>query len=321
MPSILTRNYVANPLGIADFIDDLRTAALAFGWTVDDYQTNKNWSSGWVAGTENFLQLSSGGWGGNQGMVFRFRSTADGYLYFKVIDPNYPTYSSISTHPVFQNSWAPDSSPTSYTYSRFNLPTGSYPGNYFYGNDKFIACHIQVYTSVVFSFAFGTIDLFKPYRAQTNDLIFMWSGSAGNSYTYDQVFTTPTQWNCWTGWVAGATQQRIVWWDGASRYTDCQISTAPVRNETYSSIIGNFTKYGKCLTFNEFSGRTMALSPTCFIKKTSSGLWEPVGHYPCAVINFANLNIDEEITYGTETYRVMPTLFNSYPYGVAYRTA
>lgn len=310
--------------GAKDLLSKLKDFATAYGWVAENYQTSKVWglvsgvTYGWIAGDQDFLDLSSTGYGSQ---VLRFRLLVDPYdasddtLYTCPIDPANPSVSTASaTSAHLQNSWQ-----TTY-YDKMSLPRGTIPQVWFFGDAKFILVVVQVSATEVATFAWGLPELDS--GLQNDALIWHWPGhymgNESSTFSWQTLTTNLTYWwNCFgvtfpyqTGYLAH--------WTAAARATDYVKSNMGIAT---TAVAGNFTKLDDVLAVNGFTNKRTLVRPTSFLKNVSTGVWYPAGVLPVAYCKFTGLSIGSTITYGAESYLAFPVVLSTHDYGIAVRIA
>lgn len=313
-----------------DLLVKLESFASGLGWTTE-IQHDKAWTDtgggvyGWTAGSYDFLELKSAGYG-PQNLVFRFlwnpvTPSTRGDLSYSLIDPNNPTYSTASAvYPHLQ-----DQVNTTNTYDHMSLPDAAFAdGAYFFGNSRFIAVMIGLYTDLVASFAFGLPDLLPELRIEP-EISFFWPGqyyfSASTTYYWDYI-KTASNYLYWKGlWGYPATV-------GVYQWYQAKVNSAATNNVTTNLIMnndtaptGDFTNLQYLVKYNSFSDKRIGAQPTVFLKDTVSGQWFPCGVMPFIMIPYSGLSIAGTLTYGSDTYRTFPSQNQSFNYGYGFRTA
>lgn len=315
--SLLNYTYHASPTSHKDVLSKLRTFAVAQGWSSDEYLTNKGWSNGWIAGTADFLQLSTNGYG-TQDAIVRFYFEGAGVdalcepCRFRGTLPGKGTYNPTSaTNAVDQDTY--------YSYGLFNmpqLPSGNHVGVWFFGNDKFIMCIDRVSTTTCVSWMFGIPELFD-----TTDVFYGIQTSAINGVSnpkYYNINTQPTYWNAPWNEIFAASSTIPYYYDGAGlTIGKVKLSSSISYSDTQGASAG-FTTLFPMLQKNVYSGKRVLIKPTIF-GKLQSDLWKPVGTLPLYHLNYDGLTFGEQIVYGAETYICFPNCIQSRKYGVAFR--
>ena len=321
--SLLNYTYHAAPTSHKDVLSKFRTFAIAQGWNSDAYETSKDWLGpspySWKAGTSDFLQLSSNGYG-TQDIIVRFHfegTVADAlseYCYFHGTKPGFGTpVNTLATIPVLQNAY------TVYqNFSKCGLPSGSHIGCWFFGNDKILIVVDQVTTTFAILWWCGSIEMFDP----SQDCFVCWTSDVSNSTPkYYNAVAEQAQWNSpWYDVPALISGSGSYWWNGAGKsYTEINISSGFTVGDTISISAAGFTKLGYVVHANAFSGKRVLIKPTVFGLKSS--LWYPIGTMPLYNIVYSGLTFGEQINYGSETYICFPNCFHTRKYGTAFRIA
>jgi hypothetical protein len=309
--------------GAKDLLSKLRTFATTYGWVSENYQVSKAWAAigggsyGWVAGDQDFLDLSSTGYGSQ---VLRMRLLVDPYdalddtLYNCPINPTNVVVSTTSaTSPHLQQNQQTTN------WNRTSLPKGTIPQVWFFGNAHFILVVAQVSATAVVTFAFGLPELDS--GMQDESMMFHWPGhymaDETATYSWQNLSTYYTQWwNC-LGWVGGTVGAgTVAWWGAAIRSSEHYKTNMRILT---TAVAGEFNQLDDVLSLNGFSGKRTMVRPTVFLKDTSTGVWYPAGNMATYYTIFSGLTIGQTLTYGAEEYLIFPTLLNSYTYGMAVR--
>lgn len=318
--TLLNYIYHAAPTSHKDVLSKFRTFAVVRGWSNDEYQTSVDWASGgWVAGTSDFLQLSTNAYG-TQDVIARFFFEGTGAdalsenCYIKGVKPGFGTYdTATTTNPYLQDVY------NNYgNIGNMGLPSGSHIGCWFFGNDKILMAVDQVTTTFCIFWWCGSIEMFDT----SQDCFVCFSGAVSTALI--KYYNADTQSGYWIPpWMDVATISAggPYWWDGSGRSsTDIKRSSGFTHADTVSGGC-SFTKLANVVTANTFSGRRVLIKPTIFGKISSTGLWHPAGTLPLYHMVYSGLSIGEEIAYGSENYIVFPNCFQTRKYGTAFRIA
>ena len=323
--SLLNYQVHYNPTSHKDVLSKIRTFAVARGWTSDKYVTSKDWlwDSGnskydWLAGTSDFLQLYSNGYGTHE-LVYRLHwegTGVDGLSEWGHLTGMKPgkrtTNDQIGTKPYLQDTFS-----GAYGYTD-SFPSGAHVALWLFGNDKFIIVVDQVSSDTLLMFYFGTIELFQEAMS-TYSFCRMAQFSTTNHKWYNMklydYWNTP--WD--SGWnVTSGGHYLQCWWDGNSSSADrvrhnCKFTTI----DTYSHFA--FNSLPRIVRANSFTGKRVLLKPTVFGQRRSDNVWMPIGTFPIYRIECSGLQIGEKVTYGSEEYLVFPNIYAGRKYGVAFR--
>jgi len=323
-------NYVkySNPTSHKDVLSKLRTFALDRGWTVDYYETSKQWAydsgssqydflSGQTYDHDN-LQIYTNGYG-NQDVVVRFRADDDSgdpqeeQLWVRGIDPSYRNVDhSNSDDPISQNFF------TGTYFQPLSLSPGTMPAVWFFGNDKFICGVVQVASNFIQTFFCGVIELFDQ---STNDGIWEVSTcyySASSNAWYNLIGSTNMNFACFWSPDGDSSYYYKFWFEGDKTAGRIDSNCGFGADDGY---LGEFNKLSYCVRQNAWTGKRVLIKPTLFGQRRSDNVWYPIGTYPFYCIEFAGLQIGQELTYGSERYIVFPTAFPDRQYGFAFRIA
>ena len=313
-----------------------RTFATATcGWTEVEYRDNCGWSTGWIAGSDTYLELYSKGFS-DFNLHARIRAGIDDIYdcwWYKIIDPAIFDYSTvISKHPVWQNSILPDnfsgrtSSSSSSTYGLVNVPT-TIPKVWFFGDYYYLAVHFQVTDDKCWSIAFGLPLLNVDFRSGWVDIHdFVWCGW-GQRF----IYTGGSAWNYTSDisdlyafgnlYQRGTTGSRFVaYWNGVGAYYDRLATGAYLSNYNSSQLGSHFLTYYKSVAKNSYADNDRMLRKNHYA--VIEGTMKIIGESPNYMCKHNGLDIGAKITKGAKEYLVFPAShrINS-NYGIAYRIA
>lgn len=327
MTMLLNEQIHYSVTGSKDMLNKLRQFAIAQGWTADYYQANSEWDTslpyGWISGNTDNLQLFSSGYG-NQNMIYRFRAynriSGQDLFDFRSIEPANRTHSSITTHPLNQNAWnagfpayyAPIGTNDFERIRRFSLPDGTFD-LYLYGNEKVIFVIAKVSTATLITFTFGTFDLFRDWQSTTELNYLMWPQLYYGDHisTWDNMLDNKDDWKDLYGaisdYVYNSNYYQCIYWEAAGRTANHLCSNySPYANTQINAVPGYFNKALNSLVYNSFTNKRVAFNSTFFIKNDTTDAWYPLGISPMAYVNGLNLEIGDQIDFGSETYRCFP---------------
>ena len=172
---------------------------------------------------------------------------------------------------------------------------------------------------------FGTIDLFPSWRNYEGGLFFSWPmGIYGTSAVYSwTVINENDEYWLWGPGVRYTNYVPAVYWQGALRYyTHYGVNWRPTNMQNVWDVTsGEFNRPLKFLNNNTFTDKRVAFQPTVFCKDDTLGVWYPMGNMYFSYINGEDLTIGEEITFGSDTYRVFPIMYSTFDIWQAYRTS
>lgn len=321
--SLLNYQVHYNPTSHKDVLSKFRAFALARGWTIDKYETSKDWlwdggKYDWLAGTSDFLQIYSNGYG-SQDLIFRFHFEGTGvdgqseWCYLGGIDPSNRTPNDQSS----QKPYLQDTFIGTYGYCE-GLPSGSHVALWLFGNDKHLIMVDQVSADIVLMFFVGTFELFQESMSTVAMARFtQWSISKAKWYeakVNDNYFVSP--WDKYH--TTEASSYRIFWWDG-NKTGGARVR--PNVHFTNSDGFGTnvFNSLSRGVRSNSFTGKRVLFKPTYFGQRYADDVWMPIGTLPFYRIESAGLQIGENVKYGSEEYLVFPNTFPSRKYGTAFR--
>jgi len=299
------------PTSAKDALSKLRSFMITQGWTSEEYQTSVDWASdgdgtySWHAGSDDFLQISSDGYGSQ---VLRVRILVEydsGYAnhyrwHCHVIDPtagsNY--LDTTSTNPVDQDRMGDRAN-----YNWMSVPSGSFNELYLFGNDKWILIGFRCTSTTYITCHFGTPELYSEYQDTTE---IAWGPACAsrvdNDFYWDELDSGLHTNRFFTPFVL-TTAFDLVWWRAASR------DSGYMRYNIYTNTANGLAEFWNDLLdvvqVNSWTGKRIMQQPLVLLLNTSS-VWEPVGHHPCHFIRMSGLSLGETLTYGTEQYMCFP---------------
>jgi hypothetical protein len=180
-------------------------------------------------------------------------------------------------------------------------------------------------TSVI-TFPVGTIQLFSEWWNYTDGLFFVWyAGTLGaaSQYKWYNMADNPANWYPPATRELSSSSGYHVWFDGAARdSTYYRSNFAPTSSQDPDEATqGAFNKMQYMISYNTYTNKRVAMSSTIFVADPSTSIWYPCGTLPFAWTNGRELSIGEQITFGSDVYRVFPGVFSPYRIWQAYRTA
>lgn len=326
--SLLNYQVHYNPTSHKDVLSKFRAFALAQGWTIDKYETSKDWlwdgaKYDWLAGNTDFLQIYSNGYG-SQDLIFRFHFEGTGVdgqsegSYITGINPNERTPDDqISTKPYLQDEYMGSRNVNTNT-----LPPGAHVALWLFGNDKHLIAVDQVSASIVIMWFVGTFELFNPGMATVAfcRATFIYTSGA-TVWKWYQAESYPNQYvSPWDTYSSSASYSYYhqYWWDGAWQNGE-RIKPNISFNGSDAVQLHVFNSLSRAVRANTFTGKRVLIKPTYFGKRVSDDVWMPIGTLPFYRIESSGLQIGESVTYGSEEYLVFPNTFPSRKYGQAFR--
>lgn len=360
MPSVMTMTTHVAPSSPTDILLKIKEFLDALGWTITEWRTNCAWNTsspyGWLAGTQSFLQVKTTGYG-NQNAIYRFQAVDDGLyngcseasggsiannwaggqIRYSMVDPRYPTYATSATVPRDQNSLISIGASYNRYYSALRLPAGAAVKMWLFGNDKFCWVAIQLSATYITHIAFGVPELLN--QAWPGGQFIYVAGRPGDSF-----------WECWWGYgmdVNNSMHPCYGYIPGV--YTANQV-THPALHYALNNRPGESGRVAigpasmeQVLIPSSWSGIRPMLQEPMYYYSTAEGVYRQHAVAPwCRCAFMGGLAIGEELTYGAETYVVLPVwgcycmnydstgqrFPGSYPgdaiynlFGVAFRTA
>lgn len=304
--TVLNKEYHSNLAHEKEWLEKLKDFCLAQSWTIDTYETDKDWSSGtgFIDGEGNgddYLFVSSSGFG-SQDLVYRMKTTPSGTANSNYIEIGAFTTTAFSTatslNPVIQT-------------DKFNaqklaigLPSATILSTWFFGNNKFIYAPTQIESDYIEHFAFGSIELFDTSETEGN-----WVGhnrTTTSQHWFDKDDTV----------VPFDNYDESILYDGDGKDnagTDFRTSS---NNSTFSE---NFFGYGHLLTPNNYSQARPMQKHIYFVEDDSDGLWFPLGTSWVYRVNTQGLSIGQTLKLDSEEYICFPFRKAEHELGVAVR--
>lgn len=289
-----------------DFLSKLRTFAIAQGWTVDTYETDKNWvnGTGFVSGGgsgEDYLFISSSGFG-SQSLFYRLatRNINANNNFIECgafLDNVFETNTSTKPH-LQTDKWNTN------TLS-LGMPDGAILKTWFFGNDKCLHAVNLIESDYLEHMFFGSVELFDTTEAE------------GYFSGYSRT-TTLQEWFDKNADNPYDRLDRSLYYNGSAK-SAADAKTNFTCNKT--SVTGTaFFSYGQVLTSNNFSP-IRPLEKQIYFVEDLDGQWLPLGNTWAFRLDFTGLNIGQSYFFGAEEYLVFPYGKQGENNGVAFRIA
>lgn len=290
--TVLAYEVHANLADHHAFLEKLKDFCNSQGWTVDDFQSSVQWAwdgakYDWLAGSESFLEVTSTGYGA-QVLNFRFRTEATGadadseWLQMGA-QLGEAINTALSTHPVEQDDW------NLYRYTSFNPTT--LPTVWFFGLDaKFVLAVVKFSADYCNFLTFGSPELFDTADDEGN-----WAGYS---------FSGLSKWYNKNDFIPFDVDSNNIWYDANRVVTARQAINTTFT--TANNFGGEFAKYGRMITRNDYSEVRPVIKPLVYIKHVADDLWRRLGTFPIFRIDHRGLKIGEKVTYGSEEYLTFP---------------
>lgn len=335
-------NYVTyEGVTAKQILDYLRQFLNAQGWTQKEYFTDRGWdASGWIAGTRDFLDMYSKGFG-SFNIRARFAagpdvSGGDDAFWFKIINPNNQEYSiGTSTHPVWQNSKLPDALEGLNSMGRSNYTATNTAGLislpislekvWIVGDYRFLAMHFKISDDLVFSFAMGLPDLYVDFRSvwtKCHDFVCCWHGQKFNGYNSPEIWSTDPADLEGTGYLfeRGGTYQYTGFYDNAQRnYGTFKCGT--YRYDWDGTVNNDLIGHASMVHRLNYADNDRILLKQYYFYN-NGGVYYILGESPGYIVNSAGLEIGSIITKGSKEYLIFPVFHRTQAsLGVAYRIA
>jgi hypothetical protein len=301
--SLLNYEVHINVTDHHNFALKLKNACATFGWTVQTWEANKAWAAlgggvyGWAAGTEDFLEVRSAGFGA-QAMQFRLRLEHTGTLTNRWLQLGafYGTLgydTANATHPVTRATGA-IANWNSYRY--FGVSSDVMPTVWFFGNEKVVLWVIKYDQTYVQVGGFGSLDLIDSAETQG-----FWAGYIQTSNTLEWYDKTVS--NCFDFLNLCTRWNSIVLTDN----TDVKLSYRGAAGK-YNPGTDTFLGYSRIASVeNRYSTiRPLAPKQDIWIKDSADSKWFMLGHHWIYRIQHEGLLIGQELTYGAEKYLAFP---------------
>lgn len=288
----------------------------SIGWTITDYRTNVQWGDigggvyGWVSGSEDYLQITSAGYGAQE-LNFRFQTLEDA-------GDSQNTYIETACRRPGESALDTTSSarPTDYSYdersggmsgiNRISLKDGTMNKLYLFGNSKILIAVVDIDGSLAQVFFFGSIEVFDATEIQCN-----YGGIAFDAKWYD--------------YVASSANHRVEFnevdntilkdgnWNAQKNYRGLSVAFG------YTDVVNadalKYAGYSNVINRNNYSGKRVIVKPIVYI--FSSSVWRPYGTLPIYPIEFTGLTIGQNLIYGTDEYLCFPNCGITRKYGFA----
>jgi len=300
--SLLNYEVHLNVADHHDFMLKLKNVCQAQGWTVQTWEPSKVWASigggqyGWVAGGEDFLEVRSVGFG-SQDMQYRLRleNTGTNNNRWLQLGAFYGTLgydTANATHPVTRAAGA-ITNWNSYRY--FGLSSDVMPAVWFFGNSKVILWVVKYDLTYIQVGGIGSLDLIDPATTQG-----YWAGYIQTSSLYEWYDKQVS--NCFDVINFG------VRWNSAAQVdgTGLKLSYRGASGK-YTPGADNFLGYSRiAVVENRYSSvRPLAPRQDIWIKDTDNK-WFMLGHHFVYRLQHENLQIGQELAYGSEKYIAFP---------------
>ena len=294
--SVLQMTTFDAVLGVDDYVEKLKDTMLAYGWTLHDFLQNVQWQNGtgFVAGDESFLQMSTTGFG-SQTVFVRIRTLTDsGDVLNKNLQVGMHKTNVFSTatptHPVLQGNW------NTLTDSSTSYSPNSIPMLWIFGNDKFIHTVAQHNNTQVVHQTFGVMFENDPSMTE-GEFCAINSSTLQKWYTGNQRFP----------------MDGIVdfFYDGQLKSTTNNGADRSFRVNGNSTLNEDFGHSAEGLeNSNDFSERRLIDSQIFYIQDTDGQYFD---HSRCDVARCftGDLPIGHELVFGTKKYVTFPNADNA----------
>lgn len=278
----------------------LKDFAVAQGWTNVEYQTSKAWTNlgggvyGWAAGSEDFLLLTSPGWG-SQTLQFRMRvypTSGDALDNTFEIQGHKGTtsYDTGSTHPLLKTA-------TVWSINRpwHSLPSSTIPVTWLFGNDKFLMVVCKVDDEFCVFIPFGTFELVDPSETEADFLPWNVTAYGPTQRWYSHQISFPYDFST----------ADCIYYDGARKASTGGVNwTMSTSTNTYSG--SKFDNYGRAVLRNIYSAIRPIFKQKFYVQKTSDSRYRLLGSAWVYRIWTEGLQIGQKIKYGSDEYLVFP---------------
>lgn len=279
----------------------LKDFAVAQGWTNAEYQTSKAWTNtgggvyGWTAGTEDFLILTSAGFGA-QSLQFRIRvfpTSGD------ALDNTFEiqghkgatTYGTDSVHPIVKTA-------TVWTINRpwHSLPSSTIPVTWLFGNSKFLMVICKVDDQYTVCIPFGSPDLVDPAETECDFLPWQSSTYGSTQKWYNHNMTIPFD----------LATTDVIYFDGARKGSTGSVNFV-LTNTTGNVTNFKFGSYGLGVRQNNYSLIRPIFKQKIWVQKASDSRYRMVGTSWVYRVWTEGIAIGQKIKYGSDEYLFFPS--------------
>ncbi len=277
----------------------LKDFAVAQGWTLVSYQTNVQWASigggsfGFIAGTEDFLHLTSTGFG-SQSLQYRLRiqnnasDSLDGIVYVYGHKGSTSYNASSATHPAAQTS--PSQLWTIRPEHSFPRGGSPIPTTWLFGNSKFLLVVCKVDDDFIQTMCFGSTDLVDSAEAEGD--FYPWK-----STTYG---TSQRWYNHNVGFSLDNTTVECIYYDGARKSTTAGANFVLTTGNGYTN--SKFDAYGRCIQRNIYSEIRPIFKQKYYTIKASDSRYRLLGTGWVYRLWTEGLIEGQKIKYGANEY-------------------
>lgn len=301
--------------GCASVLQALATFCTSYGWTVDN---NAAYSGGWWLAVHN------------------------GSCYLNFVAPSADNIITVYGATGFNSGSAPSAQANTSPGVQFTAATGPYSAYHFFSSSSGTYLHalVEVSASVFAHFHGGQINAVGGASPGIYVSTSRWYAYAptysgdptpntADSYNNGKPFESgSTQYN--STWVACTVDSTFRWFGGA---------TAPARlgamgvGQSNPYPLPGWQRSGIMASPNRFNGIAVLYPIPVFAERAAGGLFSLIGEVPdTRYVNMANNNSKDEITIGTDVWKVFPMVANvspglgvangpasSYPFGLAFK--
>lgn len=304
--SILTQTVKEN-LTHHQWLGELKLFLESLGsWVIVDYLTSTQWKTtspfGFIAGSESFLEITNVGYG-SQAMRYRFRAQQAGTAQEWIeLSGNTAVRALNSTLPCDQNQWNSN--------QHISFKPSAIEKAWFFGNTKFVVCFIKFSSDFVQCVTFGSLELYDTAKTDCYMVGYVGTSTATTMHWSDASKSLQLPFDL---------RDTCFFWESgglsiANMAQNIQFNTA-------SADAGQFYKLGLAVKRNAYSNQRSLFKTKYMFKRTSDGLFEPVGELPLYRADVTNLAIGEEISIGSKKFICFPALYLERTKGVAVRVA
>ena len=326
----MTTTTYTTGYNLVEKIRDYLTGLANNPWSNDDEQTDKTWSSGWVAGSGKFLETSLT----ILGRTLRYRFFAEPFgapvehrFRHTGIDPTAGAYANVATHPCLQDYYGPGSP----CYGCSTPHDAVSRDLYFFTFDdsdlegSFVAVVAQYSSTEYMNFAFGLPHLDDEFQSGYNYGQAVWPGGQFSVYEWSDMTSELTQWQPFHSAKLCAAKT-MMWFNGAAGTSGTHYFQNIWADNSYTWATNNQTdshndRMAIALRPITFADKRMMVKPTVFWSNTAGNGQYPVGTLPVYILPFTGLTTATQYTWGGSTYIVFPNNITSQDYGFAFRIA
>lgn len=319
--TILNYEVHSNVASAKAMIALFKDFAVAQGWSLLHYQVSKQWvvTSGWIAGTEDFLAIKSTGFGA-QDLQFRMSVTNEAtnvalvrlgaYRGSTVLDLT------TGTHPVFQTTagqqkWNLNSD----MFTTFpDAAGGPIETVWFFGNSKILFIIAKTAIDYCVGMSFGSPELYDPVEDEGNYSGHIQSSLNPANYYYNKTLRMPLDYPL----IASGTATSF-FYDNILKSNNAWPNFV-LNTSGIADINGITGGYGHLVRQNSYSEVKPIFKQTAYVQHISDSAYRALGTMWAYRTYFEPIwEIGRHVLYGTDEYILFPGGRTSWPGGYAFR--